>query len=73
MKKSNGSFPHRRRRKYVRPDLQAKLILGSLGITLLVTFIFGPYFASVAAEYFAGTGLDEQAADARAQSVWSLH
>ena len=39
MKKSNGSFPHRRRRKYVRPDLQAKLILGSLGITLLVTFI----------------------------------
>ena len=39
MKKSNGSFPHRRRKKYVRPDLQAKLILGSLGITLLVTFV----------------------------------
>lgn len=40
--------------------------------TLLVTFIFGPYFAGVAAEYFLTTGLDEQAADARAQSVWSL-
>ena len=40
--------------------------------TLLVTFIFGPYFAGVAAEYFLTTGLDELAADARAQSVWSL-
>jgi len=40
--------------------------------TLLVTFIFGPYFASVAATYFLGTGLDEQTADARAQSLWSL-
>ncbi|WP_439111477.1 MFS transporter [Lentibacter sp.] len=40
--------------------------------TLLVTFIFGPFFASVAAQYFLGTGLDEQAADARAQSMWSL-
>lgn len=40
--------------------------------TLLVTFIFGPYFASVAATHFLGTGLDEQAADARAQSLWSL-
>ncbi len=40
--------------------------------TLLVTFVFGPYFASVATLYFAGTGLDESAADARAQSLWSL-
>lgn len=40
--------------------------------TLLVTFIFGPYFASVAAEYFLATGLSEEAADARAQSTWSL-
>lgn len=40
--------------------------------TLLVTFVFGPYFASVATLYFAGTGLEEQAADARAQSLWSL-
>ncbi len=40
--------------------------------TLLVTFIFGPYFASVAAIHFLGTGMDEQTADARAQSLWSL-
>lgn len=40
--------------------------------TLLVTFIFGPYFATVASEYFMTTGLDEQAADARAQSTWAL-
>ena len=40
--------------------------------TLLVTFIFGPYFASIAAEYYLATGLDDQAADARAQSVWAL-
>lgn len=40
--------------------------------TLLVTFVFGPYFAAVAAEYYLGTGLDEQAADAQAQSVWAL-
>lgn len=40
--------------------------------TLGLTFVFGPYFASVASEFFMGTGLDEQAADARAQSLWSL-
>ena len=40
--------------------------------TLLVTFIFGPYFASVATLYFADTGLDEEAADAQAQSLWSF-
>ena len=40
--------------------------------TLLVTFVFGPFFAGVAAEYFMATGLAEQAADAQAQSVWSL-
>ena len=40
--------------------------------TLLVTFIFGPYFAGVALEHFLSLGLDEQVADARAQSVWSL-
>ncbi|MCV6593210.1 MAG: MFS transporter [Silicimonas sp.] len=40
--------------------------------TLLITFIFGPYFASVAAAHFMGTGLGEEAADARAQSLWSL-
>ncbi|MEY8830431.1 MFS transporter [Sedimentitalea sp. XS_ASV28] len=39
--------------------------------TLLVTFIFGPYFASVAAEYYLASGLDSQAADARAQTIWA--
>jgi UMF1 family MFS transporter len=39
--------------------------------TLLITFIFGPYFVSVAAEYYLGTGLPEAAADARAQALWS--
>ncbi len=40
--------------------------------TLLVTFVFGPYFAGVAAEYYSGVGLDDDAAKASAQSVWSL-
>jgi UMF1 family MFS transporter len=39
--------------------------------TLLITFIFGPYFASVAAEYYMNAGLSEQVADARAQTLWS--
>ncbi len=40
--------------------------------TVLLTFIFGPFIASVAAEHYMTAGLDEQAADARAQSIWSL-
>ena len=40
--------------------------------TLLVTFVFGPYFAAVAAQHFMETGLPEQVADARAQSLWSI-
>jgi UMF1 family MFS transporter len=40
--------------------------------TLGLTFIFGPYFAVVATEYFLGTGLDEGAAKAQSQAVWSL-
>lgn len=40
--------------------------------TLILTFVFGPYFASVATESFMAGGLDEQAADARAQGLWSL-
>lgn len=40
--------------------------------TVLLTFIFGPFFASVAAESYIASGLSEQAADARAQSIWSL-
>lgn len=40
--------------------------------TLLITFVFGPFFASLAAEYFITSGLTERAADAQAQSLWSL-
>jgi UMF1 family MFS transporter len=39
--------------------------------TLLITFIFGPYFASVASDHFISTGLSEGVADARAQALWS--
>jgi len=40
--------------------------------TLGLTFVFGPYFAVVAAEYFmANSGLDAEASSARAQSIWS--
>ncbi|MDO6591449.1 MFS transporter [Loktanella sp. D2R18] len=39
--------------------------------TLGLTFIFGPYFASVATEYLQGTGLDAETANAQAQSIWS--
>lgn len=39
--------------------------------TLLITFIFGPYFASVASDHFMTTGLSEEVADARAQTMWS--
>ena len=38
--------------------------------TLLLTFIFGPYFAEVARAHYAGTGLDAQAAGAAAQAYW---
>lgn len=40
--------------------------------TLLVTFIFGPYFASVAATHYMSLGLDETTADAHAQSTWAI-
>ena len=40
--------------------------------TLLVTFIFGPYFAGVAAQHYLSQGLSEAAANASAQSVWAL-
>lgn len=39
--------------------------------TLIVTFIFGPYFASVASEHFLASGLGPEAAAARAQTMWS--
>ena len=40
--------------------------------TLLVTFVFGPFFAAVAADYYLGQGLEAEAAKAQAQTVWSL-
>ncbi|MFK7875543.1 MAG: MFS transporter [Paracoccaceae bacterium] len=39
--------------------------------TVLNTFIFGPFFAAIAASYYLGLGLDEGAADAKAQSIWA--
>ena len=38
--------------------------------TLLLTFVFGPYFQQVATAHFAATGLDPAAAGAAAQSYW---
>jgi MFS transporter, UMF1 family len=38
--------------------------------TLLLTFIFGPYFAEVASAHFAGQGLDAEAAGAASQALW---
>ena len=40
--------------------------------TLLLTFVFGPYFAGVAADYYLASGVGEDTADAQAQSLWSL-
>ncbi|MGR3761027.1 MFS transporter [Roseobacteraceae bacterium NS-SX3] len=40
--------------------------------TLLVTFVFSPFFAAVAADYFMGQGIESEAAKAQAQTVWSL-
>lgn len=40
--------------------------------TLLLTFIFGPYFASVVADSYVASGMDGEAAAARTQSLWSL-
>ncbi len=38
--------------------------------TLLLTFIFGPYFAEVARAHYTGLGLDAKAAGAAAQAYW---
>jgi MFS transporter, UMF1 family len=41
--------------------------------TLGLTFIFGPYFAAVAAQHFLAAGaVDADAANAQAQSLWSM-
>ena len=39
--------------------------------TLLVTFIFGPFFATVATEYYMSLGADTDTAKAQAQSIWA--
>lgn len=39
--------------------------------TLLVTFVFSPFFAAVAADFFMGQGMETEAAKAQAQVVWS--
>jgi UMF1 family MFS transporter len=39
--------------------------------TLLLTFIFGPYFAEIARGHYMGEGLDEEAAKAAAQTYWA--
>ncbi|MCV6585836.1 MAG: MFS transporter [Marinibacterium sp.] len=39
--------------------------------TLLVTFVFGPYFASIAFDHYLASGLGESAAEAQAQALWA--
>ena len=38
--------------------------------TLILTFIFGPYFAEQLIAHLSATGLDEATARAQAQSIW---
>ncbi len=40
--------------------------------TLLLTFIFGPYFAEIARGYYMAEGLDADAAGAAAQAYWGV-
>ncbi len=40
--------------------------------TLLVTFVFGPFFAAVASQAFLDQGLEPEAAKAQAQTMWSM-
>ena len=39
--------------------------------TLLVTFIFAPYFAAVATDFYLTSGMTEDAAKVQAQSIWA--
>ncbi len=39
--------------------------------TLLLTFIFGPYFAEIARGYYMGAGMEEESAKAAAQTYWA--
>jgi UMF1 family MFS transporter len=38
--------------------------------TLLLTFVFGPYFAEVATAHYMASGMDEAASGAAAQAFW---
>ena len=40
--------------------------------TLLLTFIFGPYFSEIARGFYLGQGLEAEAAKAAAQSLWGF-
>lgn len=40
--------------------------------TVLLTFVFGPYFAVVISQNYIAEGMTEEAADAATQSLWSL-
>ena len=40
--------------------------------TVLLTFVFGPFFAQIATDLFLSSGLDDQAARAKAQTTWSM-
>ncbi len=40
--------------------------------TLLVTFVFSPFFAAVAADHFVNLGAEGEAAKAQAQTLWSV-
>jgi MFS transporter, UMF1 family len=39
--------------------------------TLILTFVFGPYFAAVARDHYLGQGMDAGAANASAQAIWA--
>ncbi len=40
--------------------------------TLLVTFIFAPFFVGIAADFYVSDGFSDKAASAKAQSLWSV-
>ena len=40
--------------------------------TVLLTFVFGPFFAQIATNLYLSEGLSDQAARAQAQTTWSL-
>lgn len=39
--------------------------------TVLLTFVFGPFFAQIATDLYLSNGVDDQAARANAQTTWS--